>query len=201
MKVTRYEDRESWLLSRVGKITGTRVKDIIVKRGTEKKIGFYELIAERIALPADGENPMDRGTRLEEEAIKKFEEQTGKKVNTDLVIWQREDNENIAISPDGTIEEENAAVEVKCLSSARHVEAIVTKQVPKELRDQVIQYFCVNDDLQTVYSVFYDPRMSVKDFFVIETKREHVQEEVEAYLSFEKDTLEEVNRIVNEWTF
>lgn len=201
MKVSKFNDQESWMIARRGKITGTRLKDIISKRaGSGKKKGYYELIAERIAVEADEENPMERGLRLEEEAIVKFQEATGRTVDTSLVIWQREDCESIAISPDGFIGE-TEAVEVKCLSSASHIEAWLTKEVPSEYVDQVMQYFCVNDKLQTVYSVFYDPRISVKDYFVIETKRENVQEKVESYLQYQKDTIAEINAIVTELTF
>ena len=201
MKTLKFQDNESWMIARRGKITGTRLKDIISKRaGSGKKKGYYELIAERLAVEADEENPMERGLRLEEEAVKKFEEATGKAVDTSLVIWQREDCESIAISPDGFIGE-TEAVEIKCLSSASHIEAWLTKEVPSEYADQVIQYFCVNDKLETVYSVFYDPRIPVKDYFVIETKRADVQEKVEAYLAYQKDTIAEINAIVVELTF
>lgn len=201
MKTLKFDDQESWLAGRRGKITGTRLKDIISKRaGTGKKKGYYELIAERIAIEADAENPMERGLRLEEEAVAKFQEATGKTVDTSLVIWQREDCESIAISPDGFIGD-TEAVEIKCLSSASHIEAWLTKEVPSEYVDQVIQYFCVNDKLETVYSVFYDPRIPVKDYFVIETHRKDVQEKVEAYLAYQKDTIAEINAIVNELTF
>lgn len=50
--------------ARLGRITGTRLKDLVVRRGSGYKIGFYEIIAERIAIPASGENVMDRGNGL-----------------------------------------------------------------------------------------------------------------------------------------
>lgn len=200
MKVNKYENRETWLDARRGKITGSRLKDIIVKRGTGKKIGFYELIAERLGIPADGESPMDRGTRLEEEAIARFTKETKKKVNTDLVIWQRDDNESIAISPDGYIGE-TEAVECKCLSSARHIEAFLTGQVPDEYKDQALQYFIVNDKLKKLYFVFYDPRVLAKDYFTIEIKRKDVEDDVKFYLDYQKNILSEVDEIVNKLTF
>ena len=168
MKTKTYQNKEEWFDARLGKITGSRLKDLIVKRGTGKKIGYYELIAERIALPADNENPMDRGTRLEEEALLKFEEHTGKNVDNSLVIWEREDNEHIAISPDGIINE-NEAVEVKCLSSARHIEALLTGELPSEYEYQRLQYFIVNENLKTLYWVFYDPRIPKNHFSISPT--------------------------------
>ena len=44
------QNTEEWLEWRKGKITGSRLNDIIVKRGTGRKLGFYEVIAERLAV-------------------------------------------------------------------------------------------------------------------------------------------------------
>lgn len=196
MKVQKFEDLDSWMIARRGRITGSRLKDLIVKRGTEKKIGFYELIAERLGIPADGEAAMDRGHRLEAEAIEAFEKETGKKVDTSLLIWSHDDNEAIAISPDGVIGK-TEAVEVKCLSSARHIEAVLTEKVPKEYEYQILQYFIVNDKLKKLYMVFYDPRLIAKPFFMLEIKREDLQEAVDAMLAEERTILAEVETIVN----
>jgi len=195
MKTTKYETREDWLLARRGKITGSRLKDIVIKRGTGKKIGFYELIAERIGIEGDAERPMDRGTRLEEEALARFVEETGIKLDTSLVIWERDDASNIAISPDG-FKGETIAAEAKCLSAARHIEAYLTQKIPSDYEYQVLQYFIVNDKLKTLYFVFYDPRVLVKDFFYIEVNRKDVQAEVDELLEYERQQLEEVDEIV-----
>jgi putative phage-type endonuclease len=200
MKVLNFETREDWLSARRGKITGSRVGDVITKRGTGKKIGFYELIAERLGIPADDEDAMARGTRLESEAIERFIAETGKKVDTSLKLWVREDNESIAVSPDGSIAK-TEAVEVKCLSSARHIEALITQEVPKDYADQVTQYFVVNDKLKKLYLVFYDPRLVAKPFFFLTVTRAEVQEKVTEYLEYEQTILAEVNEIVNKLTF
>ncbi len=199
MKTFKFETREEWLMARRGKITGSRLKDIVVKRGTGYKIGFYELIAEKLGIPADDESAMDRGTRLESEAVEQFTKETGKKVDTSLVMWTREENENIAISPDGF--GKDFAVEAKCLSSARHIEAWLTKKIPDEYEYQKLQYFIVNDKLKKLYFLFYDPRLLYKPFFTIEVKREDVEEEVQEYLEYQKNILERVDEIVNDLTF
>lgn len=200
MKTIAFETREEWLEARRGKITGSRLKDIVMKRGNGHKMGFYELIAERLAVAPDEENPMDRGLRLEEEAMARFVKETGKKVDTSLVIWAREDNESIAVSPDGFIGK-NEAVEVKCLSSASHIKTWLTKKVPDDYEMQRLQYFIVNEKLTKLYFAFYDPRIPCKDFFVFEIKREEVQQEIDEYLAFEKSILLEVDEVVNELTF
>src|SRR3990167_9450305 len=201
MKTLTFEDRESWLSARKGKITGTRLKDIVVKRGTGRKIGFYELVAERVATePDSGENALERGVRLEPEAMERFVKETKKKVNTDLVLWVRDDNDSIAISPDGFIGK-TEAVETKCLSSARHIEAFLTQQIPDEYEMQTLQYFIVNDSLKKLSVVFYDPRIPCKDYFVIEINHKDVQEKVDEYLEYERGVLAEVQDIVTRLTF
>jgi len=200
MRVRQFETKEEWIDARRGKITGSRLKDIFVKRGTGEKIGYYELIAERIAEKADDENPMERGTRLEEEAIQKFSEKIGKKFDTSLVIWEREDNPSIAISPDAFNETE--AVEVKCLSSARHIEAKLTGEYPKDYHEQIIQYFIVNDNLKILHFVMYDPRMPQNlQLVVFEIYRGTIEEEIKSLHEYQTKKLEEINRIVTELTF
>ena len=203
MKTTTYTDREEWLQARKGKITGSRLADIIVKRGTGKKIGFYELIAERLSTDPEGlafdETPMERGTRLEPEAMAKFVEVTGKKVDTSLVMWSRDDNDSIAVSPDGFIGKLEA-VETKCLSSAKHLKAYLTQQVPEDYEEQVTQYFIVNDQLRTLWLAFYDPRIPLLDFFFLEVKRADIKDDIEDYLEQERNVIAEVDKIVNELT-
>lgn len=205
MKTIKFENKDQWLVARKGKITGSRLSDIVVKRGTGEKLGFYELVAERLAVDEtefDGyipnETPMDRGTRLQKYAINRFANETGKKVNEDLVLWVRDDNEGIAISPDGTIEGADSmeAIETKCLSSARHIEAYLTNSIPDEYEYQKIQYFIVNERLQKLYFVFYDPRIPVKDFFYFCVTREEIQSSIDIYLQYQREKLIKVDEIV-----
>lgn len=196
----QFDNEESWLEARKTKITGSRLKEIVVKRGTTMKIGFYELIAERLALPSVEENPMDRGHRLEEEALEVFEKETGKTVDKSLIMWVREDNESIAISPDGVIGD-TEAVEVKCLASSRHLEALINSKIPDEYEFQVLQYFIVNELLETLYFVFYDPRLSVKQYFCIPVTRASLEEDIKVYFDYQENVLKQVDDIVNSLTF
>ena len=199
MKTETFGDKDSWLEARRGRITGTRLGSLLSKRDKKPLKGFYEVIAERVAIPRDGENVMDRGIRLEEEAVARFVVETGKKVNTDLVIWHRDDDKNIAISPDGFIGK-TEAVEVKCLSSAAHIEAWLTKEVPSEYEHQVLQYFIVNDKLKTLFFIFYDPTMP-KDLFWLTVERKGVQERVDEYLELERQVLTQIAEIEQKLTF
>jgi predicted phage-related endonuclease len=213
MKVERFssEDKvlenKNWLEARKGKITGTRLKDIVVKRGTAKKIAFYELIAERLAVSEEdcegyvpNETPMARGTRMQEHAIRAFERETAKKVDQTIVLWMREDNDSIAISPDGVISK-TEAVETKCLSSSRHVEAYLTQAVPEEYEFQALQYFIVNDQLKTLHFVFYDPRLPAIQYFSLKLHRENLLDDINTYLAYQLKELAEIELIVSKLTF
>lgn len=199
MHIHKFENEEEWLSARRGRITGTRLGNLLSKRDKKPLKGYWELIAERVAVPADNENVMDRGKRLEEEAIEIFAKKTKKKVNTDLVLWEREDDENIAISPDGYIGK-TEAVEVKCLNSASHIEAYLTGEIPKEYEHQVLQYFIVNDQLKKLYFIFFDPRMP-RDFFYHEVNRKDIQKQIDEYLALEKEVLAQIKEIEEKLTF
>lgn len=196
MKIETFEDVWSWREARRGKITGSRLGDVYSAKGT-KKIGFYEVIAERLGLSADDENPMDRGTRLENEALCEYEKATGRTLDKTKVLWMREDNESIAISPDASVVGEKRAVENKCLSSARHIEAFITGKIPDDYKHQRLQYFIVNDELEALDFGFYDPRVLAKPFFILTTTRAEVQDDIIKFLAFERDTLTEIDLIVN----
>ena len=203
MKTLKFNDRESWLQARIGKITGSRLNDIVMKRGGGYKKGFYELIAERVAIPDESgipTNPMDRGSFLEPKALEIFAEKTGKKVDGSLIMWVRDDNDNIAVSPDGIIGK-TEAVECKCLSSASHIEAHLKQAIPDEYEFQVLQYFICNDKLKTLYFVFYDPRVLAMPFFYFEVNRKDKEEQIAEYLDYENKLILEVERITNELTY
>lgn len=199
MIIQKFNTEQEWLDARRGKITGTRLGSLLSKRDKKPLKDYYKLIAERVAVPWDGENHMDRGKRIEVEAIERFEKETKKEVCKDLVMWCRDDNEYIAVSPDGYIGK-TEAVECKCLSSANHIKAYLTKLIPDEYEEQVLQYFIVNDSLKTLYFLFYDPRMP-KDFFYLTFTRDGLKEKVAEYLEMEKNVLLDIAKIEGELTF
>lgn len=201
MQVKKFQNKEEWLDARRGKITGSRLKDIVVKRGTGEKIGFYEIIAERLATTPETENPMDRGIRLEDEAIQKYSEMNNLEFDTSLVIWEKDNNPNIAISPDGFMGSKEA-IEVKCLSSARHIEARLTNKHPKEYHEQIMQYFIVNDDLEKLHFVMYDPRMPENlQIVAFVINRGDVEQDIVELCEYQTQKLKEIDEIINKLTF
>ena len=146
---------------------------------------------------------MDRGHRLEDEAVEFFESETGKNV-TKAGFCVSDFSDSIALSPDGLIGEGNAfteALEIKCLGSARHIQAVIENEIPEEYILQALQYFVVIEELQTLHFVFYDPRMVARPYHCIDLRRQDVAEDVVKYRQYQLDTLEEIDRIVSELEF
>jgi hypothetical protein len=200
MKVVTFENEADWKAYRLGKLGGTRVNKIKpAKNKNDKKIGFYELIAEKMGVPTEEENPMERGKRLESEAIKKFEEQYGYTVDTTLKIWVSDDNSDITCSPDGSIGDEEA-VECKCLSSARHIQAIIENKIPDDYEDQAIQYFVCNTKLKRLYFVMYDPRIVARPLVVFILERADIEDRIESNYTYQVSTLQEVSEWVSKLT-
>lgn len=200
MQVQKYANEEEWLAAREGRITGTRAGKLLSKRDGTPLTDYYQLIAENIAIPASGEMAMERGKRLEEEAVERFAKETGKKAkHTAFTLCMRDDNPNIAYSPDALIGK-TEDVETKCRDSANHIKAIMTKTVPEEYRAQVLQGFIVNESLKKRHLVFYDPRCP-KDFFYITIERKDVQHEIDECLELQRGVLAEIARIEKELTF
>jgi len=201
MKILTFETEQEWLLARYGRLTGSKVEDVVVKRGTEQKIGYYRLIAEQVVNPGveDLEKPIDRGHILEPEALDRYEEMAGVKLDRTKVLWVRDDHDNMAISPDATLAGSNntEAFEAKCLSSANHIKAFITQQIPKDYHYQMLQYFVVNDALQKLTFVFYDPRLRVRDLFTIVITRADVLAELEELAVYERTLLASVQAEVD----
>ena len=197
IKLVDVEQRsEDWHKERQGVLTGTGLKSVI---GTPKvrETYFYEILAERLSTEANTEeSAMDRGVRLESEAIEVYKTQTKAQISL-IGLVKRKDNKWIGYSPDGLIEQNNGIyekdIEVKCLSSAKHLKTFITRQIPEEYIAQGIMGFVVNDDLKERDFVFYDPRISKIPFFIITMQRlDYEMEIAEAKLKAE-EFINEVN--------
>ena len=193
------QNSEEWLRYRLGKVTGSKLKDIVTWKGTARKIGQYELVAERLSIdPFDIDDPRERGHRLEQEGVLLFaSEILGKKVKTDCGVWVSDEDPNMGISPDGEVGT-TGAIEIKCLSSAKHLQAYFEQQIPSEYYEQSRQYFIINEKLKVLYFVFYDPRIPSMPLHHIEVHRKDVKDEIEFLRGYEKDTLKWVNERVNQ---
>lgn len=210
---------------RRSKITGKSSKTIKpLSRGKDKgqvdsAVGFWQLLAGKLAIQKDGEDPKVRGERLEPIVLQMLADKLGLHINLDPGMWLSDDNEDIAITPDGAEDSETPtwAAEAKCLDSALHLKFVIKDRrarqqedytaidwVPDEysscFREQCLQYFVTNEHLQTLYFVLYDDRIALDHlaFHVITIKREDVAEEIGAQKTMQLETLQEVNKLIAE---
>lgn len=108
------------------RITEAEAKNKRLKVGVE----FWKFLAELWAEPADGEPPMERGHRLEPENIQITLKTLGFNTSdcvTDCGIWESDDNDRIACSPDAyeNAEKPTWAIECKSLGSAYHLQTVI----------------------------------------------------------------------------
>lgn len=117
-------------------------------------IDFWKFLAETMAEQPDGENPMERGHRLEPENIQLTLQQLGyeqKDCITDCGIWESDEDDRIACSPDAYENTANPtwAIECKSLGSAYHLQAVIPwmihsqrirqREIPGNLADAAAQ--------------------------------------------------------------
>jgi putative phage-type endonuclease len=191
MKILELQQRsKEWFEARLGVITGSRAKSVFSKNN----LPFVdELIAERLTgVIPEGftSDAMRHGVLYEPEAIRVYEETTGRIVD-EIGFCVHDSYPFIAVSPDGLINvggKYKGAVEVKCPSSKKHIEYMRIGRVPTEYKYQVIHYFVVNEDLEWLDFVSYDPRLKNCKLHVYRVLRENIandiSEALDAYLKF-----------------
>lgn len=111
-------------------------------------IDFWKLLAETMAEQPDNENPMNRGHRLEPENINLTLQQLGYEQEdciTDCGIWESDEDDRLACSPDAYENTENPtwAIECKSLGSAYHLQAVI----PWMIHTQLIRHHTLPDNI------------------------------------------------------
>lgn len=111
-------------------------------------IDFWKFLAETMAEQPDGEPPMERGHRLEPENIHLTLQQLGYRQEdciTDCGIWESDEDNRIACSPDAYQASANPtwAIECKSLGSAYHLQAVI----PWMIHSQFIRHHSIPENL------------------------------------------------------
>ena len=223
IKISQSKDREAWLEFRRAKIMGSNSKSVLpLTRGVDRTpAGFWSLLAEKISVARDGEKEMERGHRLENEGLAKTAEKYGIKFDLDPGVWISDEHGDLGISPDAAEPGDTPtyAGENKSLDSAKHIKFIYKdmqarklenynpiNSIPNEVgayyKDQVIEYFLVNEHLKTLYFTLYDDRIAYEhlEHYVIVVNRSDVDELVEKNREAHLDTLENVEKIIKQLT-
>lgn len=152
-----------WLAIRVGKVTASRVADVVAKTktgyGASRANYMAELIAERLTgAPAERYTnaAMAWGTEKEPEARALYEFLTDAEV-TQVGFVSHPTISASGASPDGLVGEDGL-VEIKCPNTATHIDTLLGQAIPAKYETQM-QWQMACTGRQWCDFVSYDPRM------------------------------------------
>tara|TARA_R110002094_G_scaffold157781_2_gene144054 strand:- start:19939 stop:20553 length:615 start_codon:yes stop_codon:yes gene_type:complete len=133
---------DEWFLSRLGKVTASRVSDVMAKTktgyGAGRKNYMMELLCQRLTGTREEgftNAAMQRGTDLEPMARGRYE------IENDVLVMEtglvdHAAVPNFAASPDGLVGDDGL-LEIKCPNTAQHVEFLRTGKIPPKYQSQM----------------------------------------------------------------
>lgn len=192
---------QEWFAQRAGKVTASRVVDVLakVKAGEAASRANYraQLVAERLTgVPAEtySNGAMQWGTDTEPLARASYELRNGLWVK-DAGFVSHPTIENAGASPDGYVGD-SGLIEIKCPNTATHIETLLAKKAPgKYIPQMQFQMACTGSDWCDFVS--FDPRMPEKhQLFVFRVARD--EEFIKAMEAEVVKFLEEVQTTINE---
>jgi len=163
---------EAWFAVRNGKITASKLSDLMRKtkygESTYKTRLRMELAIERITGKSASDNFMNQamkdGVDREPHARTLFEAITGKEVAL-CGSFDHPEIVNTSASPDGLIRGENATLELKCPTHITHAKNLLSDKMPKNYIYQVQwQIACTESDYAyfASYHPDYPPELRLK---------------------------------------
>lgn len=205
MKILDIKQRTpEWHQIRKGTITGKELGRLMSKVKTARNGALYKLIGGRLSTrieteDGDYESPIERGHRLEPLAVAEYEFLTGNKVHS-IGFALKEDSDHIGNSPDGFTENGIGGIEIKCPEEEAYVrywfENLETKTIPPEHYWQVIQYFVVNEKMEYLDFIVYNPDITVKPIFIIRVYRNDLLADIEKAQNVQEDAINQVDRFL-----
>lgn len=154
---------DEWKALRLGKVTASRVADVVAKTksGYSASRANYaaQLIAERLTgTPAESYTnaAMQHGTETEPEARDAYCFYHGVTV-TEIAFVIHPKIDQAGCSPDGLVDDDGL-VEIKCPNTATHLETLLGQAVPSKYESQM-QFQMACTGRQWCDFVSYDPRM------------------------------------------
>lgn len=154
---------EEWFAARCGKVTASRVADVVARTktgwGASRANYMAELVAERLTgVPAERftNAAMQWGTDMEPMARMAYEFYSNADVTETGFVLHPEIPESGA-SPDGLITD-SGLVEIKCPNTATHIDTLLGQSVPGKYVTQ-IQWQLACTRREWCDFVSFDPRM------------------------------------------
>ena len=188
---------DAWMQQRLGKVTASRVADVLAKIKTgesaSRKNYKMELVVQRLT-NKQGESftnaAMEWGTEQEPFARMAYEAHTGTFVKEEGFI-DHPTIEGFGCSPDGIVGE--GLIEIKCPNTANHIETVLENKAPSKYIPQMqCQMACTG--AKWCDFVSFDPRLPEDlQLFVVRVERD--QEYIDAMEVEVKQFLDEVNQL------
>jgi putative phage-type endonuclease len=196
-----------WYAARLGKVTASRVADVIAKTKSGYSASRANYMAELVCERLTGRSgdfyqnaAMVWGTETEPMARSAYEAHSGNLVTeTGLVLHSS--ISDAGASPDGLIDEDGL-VEIKCPNTATHIDTLLDEKVPSKYVTQIMwQMACTGRKWCDFVS--YDPRMPEHmQIFVKRVERDddiiiELEREVEKFLSELDDKITTLTKLYN----
>ena len=139
---------EEWLNARIGKVTASKVADIMAKTrsgySASRKNYMAELLCQRLTGKREEgftNAAMQRGTEMEPIARSRYEVETGVMVD-EVGLIEHPTISDFAASPDGLVGDDGL-VEIKCPNTATHIEFLQSGKIPAKYQSQMLaQMIC-----------------------------------------------------------
>ena len=197
---------EEWFKARLGKVTASRVADVIAKTKTGYSASrdnyMAQLVVERLTntqAETFTNAAMQWGTDQEPFARAAYEIQQNVLVDETGLI-DHPTIEMAGASPDGLIGEDGL-VEIKCPNTATHIDTLLTQTVPgKYITQMQFQMACTGRKWCDFVS--FDPRMPAKaQLFVKRVQRDDVfikeiESEIKKFLAEVTAKVEQLNKLI-----
>ena len=191
---------EEWFAARLGKVTASRVADVLAKiksgESASRKNYKMELVVQRLTGKA-GESftnaAMEHGVATEPFARMAYEAHTGTFVKEEGFV-DHPTIEGFGCSPDGIVGE--GLIEIKCPNTANHIETVLENKAPSKYIPQMqCQMACTG--AKWCDFVSFDPRVPEDlQLFVVRVDRD--QEYIDAMEVEVKQFLSEVLDLFNQ---
>lgn len=196
---------DEWFQARLGKVTASRVADIVAKTksGYSASRANYaaQLIVERLTGVAEEgftSTAMQWGVDVEPEARAAYEYNRAAKVE-EVGFVKHPTIGDAGASPDGLVGTDGL-LEIKCPTTATHIETLTGKAVPAKYVTQ-IQWQLACTGREWCDFVSYDPRMpEAMQFFCVRVHRvpeiiEELEKEVIAFLNEVRGKINQLRNI------
>jgi putative phage-type endonuclease len=191
---------EEWFAARLGKVTASRVADVLAKiksgESASRKNYKMELVVQRLTGKV-GESftnaAMEWGTEQEPFARMAYEAHTGTFVKEEGFV-DHPTIEGFGCSPDGIVGE--GLIEIKCPNTANHIETVLENKAPSKYIPQMqCQMACTG--AKWCDFVSFDPRVPEDlQLFVVRVERD--QEYIDSMEVEVKQFLSEVLDLFNQ---